>query len=117
MELLSPDETLRLLPAASAESLFGSVWVPADGFLDPHTATYALANAARALGRTGSGPSERVTAIELDEREIVRAIRTEHDRVECEIVVDAGGDLGAAGGGDGGRAGSPRRPSTTSTSP
>ena len=90
VELLSPDETLRLLPAASAESLFGSVWVPADGFLDPHTATYALANAARALGariRT----NERVTAIELDERRAIRAVRTEHDRVECELVVDAGG--------------------------
>ena len=52
------------MPAASPESLFGSVWVPADGFLDPHTATYALADAARSLGariRTG----ERVTAIEL----------------------------------------------------
>ena len=46
---------MALMPAASAESLFGSVWVPADGFLDPHTATYALANAARALG-AGSGP-------------------------------------------------------------
>ena len=90
VELLSPDETMRLMPAASAESLFGSVWVPADGFLDPHTATYALANAARALGarvRTG----ERVTAIELDEGRSIRAIRTEHDRVECEVVVDAGG--------------------------
>jgi glycine cleavage system aminomethyltransferase T/glycine/D-amino acid oxidase-like deaminating enzyme len=90
VELLSPDETVRLMPAASAESLFGSVWVPADGFLDPHTATYALANAARALGariRT----NERVTAIELDERRTVRAVRTEHGRVECEVVVDAGG--------------------------
>ena len=94
---------MRLMPAASAESLFGSVWVPADGFLDPHTATYALANAARALGariRTG----ERVTAIELDEREIdprdpngarPRRVRGRRGRR---------GDLGAAGGGDGGRA-------------
>ncbi len=90
VELLSPNETLRLMPAASPESLFGSVWVPADGFLDPHTATHALANGARALGariRT----NERVTAIELDERRAVRAIRTEHGRVECEVVVDAGG--------------------------
>jgi 4-methylaminobutanoate oxidase (formaldehyde-forming) len=90
VELLSPEETLRLMPAASAESLFGSVWVPADGFLDPHTATYALADAARALGvrvRT----EERVTGIELDDRHTVRAVRTERGRVECEVVVDAGG--------------------------
>jgi 4-methylaminobutanoate oxidase (formaldehyde-forming) len=90
VELLSPEETLRLMPAASAESLFGSVWVPADGFLDPHTATYALADAARALGvriRT----DERVTGIELDDRRAVRAVRTERGRVECEAVVDAAG--------------------------
>jgi glycine cleavage system aminomethyltransferase T/glycine/D-amino acid oxidase-like deaminating enzyme len=90
VDLLSPEETLRLLPAASPESLFGSVWVPADGFLDPHTATYALADAARRLGvriRT----NERVTGIELNDRRVVRAVRTERDRVECEVVVDAGG--------------------------
>jgi 4-methylaminobutanoate oxidase (formaldehyde-forming) len=90
VELLSPAETLRLMPAVSPDDLFGSVWVPADGFLDPHTATYALADAARTLGvriRTG----ERVTAIELGERREIRAVRTERDRVECEAVVDAGG--------------------------
>ena len=31
-----------------------------------------------------------MTAIELDERRTVRAVRTERDRVECEVVVDAG---------------------------
>ena len=88
--LLSPEETRRLMPAASPESLFGSVWVPADGFLDPHTATYALAESARALGvriRT----NERVTAIELDDRRAIRAVRTERDRIECEAVVIAAG--------------------------
>ena len=90
VEILSPDETLRLMPAASPGSLFGSVWVAADGFLDPHTATFALADAARSSGvriRT----QERVTAIELDGGRAVRAVRTEHDRVECEVVVDAAG--------------------------
>jgi glycine cleavage system aminomethyltransferase T/glycine/D-amino acid oxidase-like deaminating enzyme len=90
VELLSPQETRERMPAASPEDLFGSVWLPGDGFLDPHTATYALADAARALGvriRT----EERATGIELsDGREIV-AVRTEHDRIECEVVVDAAG--------------------------
>ncbi len=90
VELLSAEETQRLMPAATPEGLFGSVWVPGDGFLDPHTATYAMADAARALGvriRTG----ERVTGIEIsDGREIV-AIRTERERIECEVVVDAAG--------------------------
>ncbi|HEX5936640.1 MAG TPA: FAD-dependent oxidoreductase [Actinomycetota bacterium] len=90
VDLLSPEETRRLMPAVSAESLYGSVWVAADGFLDPHTATYALAEGARELGarvRT----NERVTAIELDDRRAVRAVRTERDRIECEVAVIAAG--------------------------
>ena len=116
VELLSPDETLRLMPAASAESLFGSVWVPADGFLDPHTATYALADAARALGariRT----NERVTAIELDRAEDGPRGQDRARPGRVRSRRGRGRDLGAAGRGDGGGARSPRRPSITSTWP
>jgi 4-methylaminobutanoate oxidase (formaldehyde-forming) len=90
VELLSADGTRERMPAASSESLFGSVWVPGDGFLDPHSATFALADAGRALGvriRT----QERVTGIELTDRREVVAVRTERDRIECEVVVDAAG--------------------------
>jgi glycine cleavage system aminomethyltransferase T/glycine/D-amino acid oxidase-like deaminating enzyme len=90
VELLSAGETGELMPAASPDRLFGSVWVPGDGFLDPHTATYALADAARELGiriRTG----ERATAIEISERREVRAVETERERIECEVIVDAAG--------------------------
>ncbi|HEV2951368.1 MAG TPA: FAD-dependent oxidoreductase, partial [Actinomycetota bacterium] len=89
-ELLSAEETLDLMPAASPESLLGSAWVPGDGFLDPHIATYALADAARELGvriRTG----ERVTALEISDRRELMAVATERSRIECEVAVDAGG--------------------------
>ena len=85
------------MPAAGAESLFGAVWVPGDGFLDPHTATYALAAAARELGatiRTGC----RVTGIELGSRREVRAITTETGRIECDVVVNAAGACFLEGG-------------------
>jgi 4-methylaminobutanoate oxidase (formaldehyde-forming) len=90
VELVSTQDAVRLMPAASPESLFGAVWVPGDGFLDPHTATHALASAARVLGariRTGT----RVTGIELDRRHQVRAVVTEDDPIECEVVVNAAG--------------------------
>jgi glycine cleavage system aminomethyltransferase T/glycine/D-amino acid oxidase-like deaminating enzyme len=90
VELASPAETLRLLPQASPASLYGSVYVPEDGHLDPHSATYALAGAARDLGaeiRTG----ERVTGIELGPRHEVRAVLTESGRIETEVVVNAAG--------------------------
>src|SRR5919205_4309426 len=50
VEVLAPDEVVRLMPAAAPDSLFGAVWIPDDGAVDPHTATYALAGAARELG-------------------------------------------------------------------
>jgi len=89
-ELLSRGETLRLMPAASPESLFGAVWLPGDGHLDPHTATHAIAKAARDLGariRTQT----RVVGIELGPRGEVRAVVTEAGRIETEVVVVAAG--------------------------
>ena len=50
VELVSPEEAVRLMPAISDRALFGAVWVPGDGHLDPHTATHALARAARDMG-------------------------------------------------------------------
>ena len=89
-ELVSPEEAVRLLPAASPESLYGAVWMPGDGYVDPHIATYAVANAGRELGvriRTGT----RVTGIELGTRGEVQAVRTDAGRIETEQVVNACG--------------------------
>src|SRR5581483_11422398 len=49
VELVSADECLRLMPVITDDSLYGAVWVPGDGHLDPHTATHALARPAREL--------------------------------------------------------------------
>src|SRR5436190_13730154 len=76
VELVSAAETRRLMPAASPESLYGAVWVPGDGYLDPHTVTHAVASAARELGvriRTGV----RVTGIELSPAREVRRVLTD----------------------------------------
>lgn len=90
VELLSPRETLEMMPAASPESVHGAVYVPGDGFLDPHTATHAVAKAARELGatlRTGV----RVTGIELGPGREVRRVLTSEGSVETEVVVNAAG--------------------------
>ena len=89
-ELLDADETRRRLPAASPVDLHGSVWLAGDGYLDPHSATHAVAAAARELGvsiRTG----ERVTAIELGRRGEVAAVVTDRRRIACEQIVNAAG--------------------------
>ncbi len=90
VELISADEAVELMPAIGRESLYGAVYVPGDGHLDPHTATHAVADAARALGatiRTGV----RVTGIELSPRREVTAVLTDRGRIEAEAVVNAAG--------------------------
>src|SRR3954454_13412398 len=49
-EELSPGECVAKLPGATDRDLHGGVWMPGDGWVDPHIATYAVADAARALG-------------------------------------------------------------------
>ena len=89
-EMLSPEDCVALLPGATLESLHGGVWVADDGWVDPHITTYAVADAARALGveiklRT------RVTGIELGTRHEVRAVLTDGGRIETAHVVNATG--------------------------
>jgi glycine cleavage system T protein len=90
VELVSAEESARLMPAITKRSLHGAVWVPGDGHLDPHTATHALAAAARKLGASVL-TQHRVTGIELTERGSIKAVQTETGRIEAEVVVIAGG--------------------------
>jgi sarcosine dehydrogenase len=88
--VIGPAEARALMPAISPESLHGAVHLPADGYLDPHRATHALADGARGLGvrfRLG----ERVTGFTLGPRHEVRGVITELGEIETELVVDAAG--------------------------
>jgi 4-methylaminobutanoate oxidase (formaldehyde-forming) len=90
VDLLDPAQVLERMPFASPSELYGGVWIPDDGHVDPHITTYALADAARALGveiriRT------RVTGIELGRRREVRAVLTDGERIETTHVVNAAG--------------------------
>jgi 4-methylaminobutanoate oxidase (formaldehyde-forming) len=89
-EIVSAEEAKRLMPAITTSSLYGAVWMPDDGSLDPHTATHALARAARDLGARVMTDT-RVTGIELSDRGAVRAVLTERGRIETEVLVVAGG--------------------------
>ncbi|HET7467321.1 MAG TPA: FAD-dependent oxidoreductase [Candidatus Dormibacteraeota bacterium] len=90
VELVSADEAARLIPVITKKSLYGAVWVPGDGALDPHTATHALAKTAREMGARVLTDT-RVTGIELSPHGGVQAVVTPAGRIETEVVVVAGG--------------------------
>ena len=88
-ELVGPEEARSLLPQITDRELYGAVWMPGDGSVDPHIATYALANAARELGveiRTRT----LVTGVDVRDG-AVRAVETDAGPIECEAVVNAAG--------------------------
>ena len=90
VDLISAEEARERMPMASPESLYGAVYVPGDGFLDPHTATHAVARAAVAQGatiRTGV----RVTGIELSPNRAISRVLTNVGPIEAEVVVNAAG--------------------------
>ncbi|HEY5100994.1 MAG TPA: FAD-dependent oxidoreductase [Gaiellaceae bacterium] len=88
-ELVGPEEARALLPEITPASLHGAVWMPGDGYVDPHIATYAVAAAARELGveiRTRT----LVTGIDVRDGRVT-AVETEHGPIEAELVVNAAG--------------------------
>jgi 4-methylaminobutanoate oxidase (formaldehyde-forming) len=88
--VISAAEAGRLMPAMSPSSLYGAVHVPSDGFLDPHSATFALADAARALG-VRVLTNTRVTGFELGARREIRRVLTDRGPIDTELVVNAAG--------------------------
>src|SRR5579862_4284312 len=89
-ELISPAQVLELLPHADGAPIFGGVWMAGDGHVDPHIATHAVADAARALGAR-IRLHTLVSGIERDGSGAVRAVLTAEGPIECEQVVDAAG--------------------------
>jgi 4-methylaminobutanoate oxidase (formaldehyde-forming) len=89
-EVIRPTEARALMPAITDERLFGAVHLAGDGHLDPHATTYALADAARALGvRIRQGV--RVTGFELGPGRAVRRVLTDAGPIDAEVVVNAAG--------------------------
>src|SRR4051794_5215476 len=88
-ELVGPEEVRRLMPEASRNSLYGAVWMPGDGYVDPHIATYGVASAARELG-VEIRLNTLVTGIETRDGRVT-AVETEHGRIDSETVVNACG--------------------------
>jgi 4-methylaminobutanoate oxidase (formaldehyde-forming) len=90
VEVTAPAEALRLFPQMTGDSLYGALYIPGDGYLDPSGVTHALARRARKLG-VAVHTGVRVTGIELSPRGEVSRVITDHGAIRTEIVVNAAG--------------------------
>lgn len=85
MDLLSPQEALDLWPLMNIDDVIGAAFMPTDGQANPSDITQALAKGARMAGAK-IFEDTKVLDIEIDNGKI-RAVITEHGRIECEKVV------------------------------
>lgn len=93
VEIISAGEATKLFPGMTDKSLYGAVYLPRDGHLDPYTTTTGLAAHAKELGVTIQTDA-RVTGIELSPRGEVSKVKTVQGDVRTEIVVNAAGIWG-----------------------
>jgi len=89
MRLLTPQEAFDLWPLMSIDDLIGAAFLPTDGQANPSDITQALAKGARMAGASIFEDTE-VLDLEIDKGRI-RAVLTEHGRIECERVVVCAG--------------------------
>ena len=93
LEEVSAAQAKEMFPLIDTDGVFGAGYLPTDGYVDPSQLCYALA----ALARSGGAvihQSTRVQGIDTA-RGRVTGIRTDHGRVECEVVVNCGGMFAA----------------------
>lgn len=91
VDLVSPEEVLRVCPFVSKKNLYGAVYVPDDGHIDPSAITYELARQAKKMGAE-IYPNVRVTGIEISPAGEITHVNTDHGTVKTECVVNAAGE-------------------------
>jgi len=89
-EVISPEETKKTMPQISEKELYGGIYLPGDGQLDPYTVTTSMVRFAKELG-VEVYTNTRVTGIKLSEKGDVEAVVTDKGEIRCEIVVNAAG--------------------------
>ena len=89
-EVISPDEAVKIMPQISKKDLYGAIYLPRDGQLDPYTTTTSMVRFAKELG-VDVYTNTRVTGIELSPKGEVRAVITNKGSIKTELVINAAG--------------------------
>ena len=89
-DVISPAEVLKIYPELSDDNLYGAVFVPDDGHIDPSGITYEFARLARKMG-VDIYTNVRVTDIEISASREVKKVITDQGDIHTECVVNAAG--------------------------
>jgi 4-methylaminobutanoate oxidase (formaldehyde-forming) len=89
-DIISPQKVVQMSPFLSSDSLYGAVYVPDDGHIDPNGITYEFARQAKKMG-VKIYTNVRVTDIELSPAGEITKVVTEHGDIKTECVVNAAG--------------------------
>ena len=89
-DIISPEEVLERCPQLAADSLYGAVYVPDDGHIDPSGITFEFARQSRKMG-VDINTNVLVTGIKLSPANEVTEVITDHGNIKTECVVNAAG--------------------------
>jgi glycine cleavage system T protein len=90
-EIISADQAVQMAPFIAKNNLYGAVYVPDDGHIDPSAITYALARLARVKG-VKIYTNVRVTGLTVTPAGEITHVRTDHGDMRAGCVVNAAGE-------------------------
>lgn len=89
LELVGPDDVARMFPLLRTDDLYGAVWMPEAGRVDPNDTCQALIKGAKAHG--GEVFEDTPVTGFIVENGAVRGVRTAEGETRCDIVVNCAG--------------------------
>jgi len=93
VELLSPEETLKIVPHLNAEDLVGSSFSPGDGYLDPYGALQGYAKKARSLEVTYI--NDEVSKVLKEKNRVTGLVTKKGETYRGAIIVNTAGPWAA----------------------
>lgn len=90
VDVISPSEAVSIMPQLTDKSLYGAIYLPRDGHLDPYTTTTSMAQHVREMGGT-IYTGVRVTGIQLSPKGVVTHVLTDRGPIRTDNVINAAG--------------------------
>jgi glycine cleavage system T protein len=90
VEIISPSEAVKVMPQISDKDLYGAIYLPRDGHLDPYGTTTGMARIIKEMG-VAVFTHTRVTGLELSPKGEIQKVITDKGSIRTNLVVNAAG--------------------------